>query len=74
MKREELRQTGNSLLIDEIGFEAGNDDLYETDLERASADDYEQRRRIWARLNKGDWGIAVAVYLFLASVAFVVFQ
>ena len=73
MKRDKLRRTGNALLANEIGYEAGNDDLYETELERASADVYEQRRKIWLRMNKGDWWIAVAIYLAFASMAFVVF-
>jgi len=72
MKRDKLRQSGNSLLVNEIGHEAENDDLYETDLERVSADDYEQRRKIWTEFNRGDWWIAVAVYLLLSGVAFVV--
>ena len=45
---------------------------YETELERESAEYYEHRRKFWKKLNAGDWWIAVAVYLLLSSVAFVV--
>jgi len=73
MQRDKLRRTDNALLVSKIDYEAKNDDLYETDLEKASADDYEQRRKIWIRFNRGNWWIAVAAYLLLSSVAFVVF-
>lgn len=46
--------------------------LDETELEKVSADFYERRKRIWIEFQKGDWLVAVAVYLILASVAFVV--
>ncbi len=49
-----------------------NDNLDETELEKASADFYARRKRIWIEFQKGDWLVAVAVYLILASVAFVV--
>ena len=60
MKRDELRQSDN-------------DDLQETDLEKISLEDYEQRRNIQAQLGHGDWWIAIAMYLLLASIALVAF-
>lgn len=53
--------------------EVANDGLHETDSERASPACYERRRKMWAEFNKGEWWFAVAVYLMLSGVAFVVF-
>ena len=72
MKRKKLRQTWNDQLTSQVGNKVATDDLYETDLERASPAYYERRRKMWTKFNEGDWWIAVAVYLVLSSVALVV--
>ena len=72
MKHEKLRRTGNEQLTSQVEDEIANDDLYDTDLERDSADFYEWRWKMWTKFNQEDWWIAVAVYLVLSSVAFVI--
>ncbi len=72
MKRDKLRRTGNGRPTSQVEDGAANNDFYETDLERFSAAHYKQRGRIWRKFNRGDWWIAVGVYLILSSVAFVV--
>jgi hypothetical protein len=64
MKHEKLRRNGNDQLTSQVEDEA--------DSERASADFYEQRWKVWTKLDREDWWIAVALYLVLSSVAFVV--
>ncbi len=72
MKRKKLRRTGNDQLTSQVEDEVANDDLCETDLERASPAYYERRRKMWTKFNQGNWWIAVLLYLILCSVAFVV--
>lgn len=64
MKYEKSRQTENDQLTSQVEDEAG--------LERASADSYERRWKLRAKLDREDWWIAVAVYLLLSGVAFVI--
>ena len=72
MKRKKLRQTWNDQLTSQVGNKVATNDIYETDLERASPAYYERRRKMWTEFHQGDWWIAVAAYLVLSSVAFVV--
>jgi len=46
--------------------------LDETELEKVSAAFYERRKRYWIKFQKGELWVAVAVYLILANIAFVV--
>ena len=65
----------NDQLISQVEDEIADDDLYDDALSKASADYYERsgKRRIENRqLEQLDIWIAVALYLFLSSVAFVV--
>ena len=72
MKREKLRRTGKHQPTRHVEDWAAKDDPYETDLERLSALHYERRGRMWGKFNRGDWWVAVGVYLILSSVAFVI--
>ena len=57
------------------GIEAGaanDDDVFETELQKISADAYERRRRTRARLRRGELWIAVGLYLILCSIAFLI--
>ena len=70
MTRKTLRRTRSDRLSSQIDEEFVGDDLYETDLERASSACYERRRKMWVEFNQGaDWWIIVAAYLILSSVA-----
>ena len=72
MKHEQSRRTGYEGPASQIEPGAANDELYETDLERVSAVSYERRREMWTKFDKGDWWIAIGVYLILSGMAFVV--
>lgn len=72
MKANKSRGFVNDQLISHVEDGIVNDNLDETKLEKDSADFYERRKRIWIEFQKEDWWVAVAVYLILASVAFVV--
>ncbi len=79
MKRETVSRSEDELLTDHselvtshLNEKAANDDLCETGLERDSSASYERRRKMWAEFNRGDWWIALGLYLILSSVAFVV--
>ena len=72
MKANKSRGFVNDQPISHVEDEVVNDNLDEIGLEKASADFYERRKRIWIEFQKGDWLVAVAVYFILASVAFVV--
>ena len=62
----------NDQLISQVEDEIADDDLYDDALSKASAAFYERRRKMWTEFHQGDWWIAVAAYLVLSSVAFVV--
>ena len=72
MKHEELGQAGSYQLTSQFEDDVANDDLYDNSVERLSADCYERRKKMWTKFNRGDWWIAVGLYLILASIAVVV--
>lgn len=71
MKADEPGLSVNDHLTGQVDDEAANDDVYETDVERASAAYYARSKTMWANFNRGDCWIAVGLYLIMASVAFV---
>lgn len=77
MESNEVRKTEHRPVVVDVDDEASNEAFYdltpdEIELQRASAAYYE--RRMADRINDptGDWWIAIALYLFFASIAFVV--
>ena len=72
MKRVEFRQTGPDLLSSQVDGKVESDDAKETAFQKASAKYYERRQKFWADFNRGDWWIAIGLYLIISSVAFVV--
>ena len=79
MKLNELKDSVNDQRISQVDDEVANDNFNETDLWeldvrvfKASSDYYKRCSRHRIKLHQGDWWVAVAVYLILASVAFVV--
>ena len=72
MKHGKSKRTENDEPTGGAEDYAANDGRYETDSERASSACYERRRKMWAEFNQGDSWFAVAVYLILSSVAFVI--
>lgn len=72
MKADKSRGFVTDQLISHVEDGVVNDSLAETELDKASADFYGRRKKIWIGFQKGDWLVAVALYLILASVAFVV--
>ena len=60
--------------IDQAEAESENGEPNEFDLRAISAESYERRRLIWTKFKRGDWWIAVGLYLVLSSVAFVVLK
>lgn len=73
MERDQFRESAKNRLASEVEGEAVNDSLNDTDMRayEASADFYERRWRHRIKYDRRDWWIVVAVYLLLASVAFV---
>jgi len=51
---------------------AANENISDTTLQKASADFYERRTKMWTNFTRGDFWIAIGLYLILASAAFVV--
>ena len=72
MKRKKSRRTGNDQLTSQVDGDVDGDSLAEIALQQASADYYEQRWRNRFKDHKGDFWIAIGLYLILSSVAFVV--
>jgi len=59
---------------DQTIVERDVDDLTSSGLRqlKLSSDFYDRRRKMSERLRKGDWWIALGLYLILAGIAFVV--
>ena len=74
MKRDQSREPASDQPASQVESAAVNDRLNDTDMQdyESSADEYERRWRQKIRLDRCDWWMAAAVYLFFASVAFVV--
>ncbi len=72
MKRVEFRQTGPDLLSSQVDIDVQSDNAKELALQKASAEYYERRQKLWADFDRGDWWIAIGLYLIISSVAFVV--
>lgn len=74
MSKNEFGRSVNDEQIDQAEAEPENGELNEFDLRAISAESYERRRLIWTKFKRGDWWIAVGLYLVLSSVAFVVLK
>jgi hypothetical protein len=72
MKRKNFRRTVNDGLLSQVEDGAASDDIDDSAAQRASADFYEMRTKMWTNFTRGDIWIAIGLYLVLASVAFVV--
>ena len=72
MKRKKLRRTGNDQRTSQVEVEVESGNLEEIALQQASADYYERRWRNRIKDQKGNFWIAIGLYLILSSVAFVV--
>ncbi len=72
MKRKKLTRTENDQLTSQVEAGAANDDIYDTDLSKFSAEYYERRGRNSIKTHNGDIWIAICLYLILSSVVFVV--
>ena len=74
MKRNEITDSVNEQPVNQADNQAANDNFNETDLREfeASSEYYERRSRYRIKLQRGDWWIAVGLYLILFGVAFVV--
>jgi len=72
MKRKKLRRTGNEQLASQAEDEVESDDLDAIAFQQASADYYRRRSRNRVNDHKGDFWIAIGLYLILSSVAFAV--
>jgi hypothetical protein len=71
MKHKNSRRTDSDRAVGE-GADMLANDTDESTLEQASADFYGRRERIRTKITKGDFWIAIGMYLTLASVAFVI--
>lgn len=74
MKRNQFREPASDHPASLVAGEAAKNRLNDTDMQdyESSADVYERRWRQKFKHDRRDWWIAVAAYLLLASVAFVV--
>jgi hypothetical protein len=74
MKRDQFRKSTTDRPACQVESEAVNGSLNDTDLQdyASSGDVYERRWRQKIKHDGRDWWIALAAYLLLASVAFVV--
>jgi hypothetical protein len=73
MEYDQHRKIAGDQSVGQIDQEAANDSVNQSELQEyeASADVYERRWRHKIRHDRRDWWVAAAVYLLLASVAFV---
>jgi hypothetical protein len=71
MKRKKLTRTAHDRLFSQVEDEAANDSSHDDALQKACADFYERRTRMWSNFTQGDFWIAIGLYAILASVAFV---
>ncbi|MCP4302869.1 MAG: hypothetical protein GY783_19980 [Gammaproteobacteria bacterium] len=72
MKRNKFRRTVNDQLISQVDDEVADDDSDEIAISKDTADYYERRWISRIKEQRGDFWIAVGLYLILSSVAFVV--
>jgi len=74
MKRDESRESAKNQSANHVEDETTSDNLQDTDVKsyESSAEFYERRWRQKNKYDPRDWWIAVAVYMLLASVAFVI--
>jgi hypothetical protein len=74
MKRNQFRESASDQPARQVEDEAANSRRNDTDMQdyESSADVYERRWRQRVKHDGRDWWIAVAAYLLLAGVAFVV--
>ena len=72
MKRKKFRRTVNDQLVSQIEDEFAADDLYDSAMQKASADYYERRWKSRIKEQQGNLWIAIGLYLIISSVAFVV--
>jgi len=74
MKCNQLRVSANEQPASRVANVAANDSLNETDMQvyEASAEIYERRWKHKFQFDRRDCWIAVAVYLLVASFAFIV--
>jgi uncharacterized membrane protein len=73
MKRDQFRESANNQSASQVENSAETDSLDDTDLQEyeSSAGFYERRWRHRVKYDHRDWWIVAAVYVLLASVAFV---
>lgn len=73
MKRDQIRESANNQSASQVENSAETDSLDDTDLQEyeSSAGFYERRWRHRVKYDHRDWWIVAAVYVLLASVAFV---
>ena len=74
MKRDQVRKSENHQPTSQVEDKAAHDNLDESGWHAlgVAADYYERRHKSRIKFSKGDWWIAIGVYLVFASVAFVV--
>lgn len=72
MKRMDDGATGRGRRTRSITDAGQKERLEEIALQKASADIYERRWKNEIKGSKGDWWIAIGLYLVLTSIAFVV--
>ena len=72
MKRNKFKPTPEDQQISPADDQISDDELYDDALDKASADCYERVAKTRIKVQAQDILIAVALYLVLSSVAFVV--
>jgi hypothetical protein len=72
MKHKKPRGTDSGRAVGTGADMLMSDDTDESTLEKASAALYGRRERILTKITKGDFWIAIGLYLTMASVAFVI--
>ncbi len=71
MQRIESSPTVKDHSTGPVNHEFGDDSDDDVALQQASARHYERRQKLWADFYRGDWWIAIGLYLIISSVAFV---
>ncbi|MCJ7589865.1 MAG: hypothetical protein MUO51_00770 [Woeseiaceae bacterium] len=72
MKNKKIKRAMNDRSVGQIEDAPANDDISDTGFQKASADFYERRTSMWSNFTRGDFWIAIGLYLILAGAAFVV--
>ena len=72
MDNDKFGRSVNNDQVGQVEAESEIDGPDASDLRAVSAESYERRSSIWIQFKRGDWWIAVGLYLIFASVAFVV--